>query len=197
VHVGANQRDAGRPSHRQGITVLPASRESPRVIPPGVKTAHPDADEPHCKKPEQGYGQATREVHCVCPTISRLSLRGTKLASCAEGDRTWRHRLPRIGFHRLRRSGPRAASIFSGAVDLGFIAVAVLILLTPNRITMHTGLRARNRLEGRPSDAGRGPMPKDPRDRARRNSDIVPHRVIDSDPVPQPPLPARMPNGED
>ena len=52
--------------------------------------------------------------------------------------------------HRLRRSGPRAASIFSGAVDLGFIAVAVLILLTPNRITMHTGLRARNRLEGRP-----------------------------------------------
>ena len=44
---------------------------------------------------------------------------------------------------------------------------------------------------------GRGPMPKDPRDRARRNSDIVPHRVIESDPVSQPPLPARMPNGED
>jgi hypothetical protein len=40
-------------------------------------------------------------------------------------------------------------------------------------------------------------MPKDQRDRARRNSNIVPHRVIESDPESQPPLPARMPNGED
>ena len=138
--------------------------------------------------------------------------------------------------HRLRRSGSRAASIFSGAVDLGFIAVAVLILLTPfvgrsvwrglglNRtglrlwpvtIVVPVAVAATGYLvvlaaslcirasepeiasKGGPSDAGRGPMPKDPRDRARRNSDIVPHRVIDSDPVPQPPLPARMPNGED
>ena len=37
--------------------------------------------------------------------------------------------------------------------------------------------------------AGRGPSPKDPNRRARRNSDPVPLRVIEARPVEQPPLP--------
>lgn len=37
--------------------------------------------------------------------------------------------------------------------------------------------------------AGRGPSPKDPSKRARRNADPVPLRVIESEPVAQPPLP--------
>lgn len=36
--------------------------------------------------------------------------------------------------------------------------------------------------------AGRGPAPKDPRRRARTNSDPVPVRVFETSPVPQPPL---------
>lgn len=38
--------------------------------------------------------------------------------------------------------------------------------------------------------AGRGPAPKDPSKRARRNADPVPLRVIVAEPVPQPELPA-------
>jgi len=45
--------------------------------------------------------------------------------------------------------------------------------------------------------AGRGPAPKDPRDRARRNSSGIPMRFIESDPAPQPDLPATMPDGSD
>lgn len=37
--------------------------------------------------------------------------------------------------------------------------------------------------------AGRGPAPKDPSKRARRNKEPVPFRVIQADPVAQPPLP--------
>lgn len=37
--------------------------------------------------------------------------------------------------------------------------------------------------------AGRGPAPKDPSRRARRNTDPVPLRVIVADPAPQPDLP--------
>jgi hypothetical protein len=44
--------------------------------------------------------------------------------------------------------------------------------------------------------AGRGPAPKDPRDRARRNPPRYPTLVIDGPPSPQPPLPATMPDGE-
>lgn len=43
--------------------------------------------------------------------------------------------------------------------------------------------------------AGRGPAPKDPARRARRNKGPEMH-IIESAPVPQPKLPARMPNGE-
>lgn len=45
--------------------------------------------------------------------------------------------------------------------------------------------------------AGRGPAPKPASRRARANKDPVALRVVESDPVPQPPLPAVMPNGED
>lgn len=37
--------------------------------------------------------------------------------------------------------------------------------------------------------AGRGPAPKDPGRRARRNGDPVPLRVVHAEPVPQPELP--------
>lgn len=37
--------------------------------------------------------------------------------------------------------------------------------------------------------AGRGPTPKDPAKRARRNKEPVPFRVIHAEPVPQPELP--------
>lgn len=37
--------------------------------------------------------------------------------------------------------------------------------------------------------AGRGPAPKDPNKRARRNKDPIPMRVIHADPTPQPELP--------
>lgn len=43
--------------------------------------------------------------------------------------------------------------------------------------------------------AGRGPAPKDPVRRARRNKGPE-MQIILSEPVPQPKLPARMPNGE-
>lgn len=43
--------------------------------------------------------------------------------------------------------------------------------------------------------AGRGPAPKDPRKRARTNSDQVPLRVIAAEPVTQPELPEVMPDG--
>lgn len=43
--------------------------------------------------------------------------------------------------------------------------------------------------------AGRGPAPKDPARRARRNKGPEMH-IIESEPVLQPKLPARMPNGE-
>lgn len=43
--------------------------------------------------------------------------------------------------------------------------------------------------------AGRGPAPKDPARRARRNKGPEMH-IIESAPVPQPKLPTRMPNGE-
>lgn len=43
--------------------------------------------------------------------------------------------------------------------------------------------------------AGRGPMPKDPVKRARTNKGPE-MRIIESEPTPQPKLPARMPNGE-
>jgi hypothetical protein len=44
--------------------------------------------------------------------------------------------------------------------------------------------------------AGRGPAPKDPSQRARRNKDPQPLRVIDAEPTPQPDMPATMPGGE-
>lgn len=42
--------------------------------------------------------------------------------------------------------------------------------------------------------AGRGPAPKDPSQRARRNKDPQPLRVIDAEPATQPELPPTMPN---
>jgi hypothetical protein len=42
----------------------------------------------------------------------------------------------------------------------------------------------------------KGPIPKDPRDRARRNKPTIPYRIITASPSPQPPLPATMPDGE-
>lgn len=44
--------------------------------------------------------------------------------------------------------------------------------------------------------AGRGPAPKPAEKRARRNKDPVALRIVESDPVAQPPLPELMPNGE-
>jgi hypothetical protein len=44
--------------------------------------------------------------------------------------------------------------------------------------------------------AGRGPTPKDPRDRARRNQGSIPMQVVDVPPTPQPPLPDTMPGGD-
>ncbi|MDJ0010109.1 hypothetical protein [Gordonia alkanivorans] len=44
--------------------------------------------------------------------------------------------------------------------------------------------------------AGRGPAPKDPSKRARRNADPVALRVIEAKPETQPELPELMPNGE-
>lgn len=43
--------------------------------------------------------------------------------------------------------------------------------------------------------AGKGPLPKHPSQRARRNKGPEMH-VIESAPVPQPKLPTKMPNGE-
>lgn len=43
--------------------------------------------------------------------------------------------------------------------------------------------------------AGMGPPPKDPSKRARRNKDPVALKVIESEPVEQPPLPELMPKG--
>lgn len=37
--------------------------------------------------------------------------------------------------------------------------------------------------------AGRGPAPKDPSQRARRNADVIPMRVIHAEPIEQPDLP--------
>jgi hypothetical protein len=45
--------------------------------------------------------------------------------------------------------------------------------------------------------AGRGPAPKDPRDRARSNSPPIPWRIVNTPPSPQPPLPATMPDGSE
>ena len=44
--------------------------------------------------------------------------------------------------------------------------------------------------------AGRGPSPKPAEKRARRNKDPVALRIVESDPVAQPPLPELMPGGE-
>lgn len=44
--------------------------------------------------------------------------------------------------------------------------------------------------------AGRGPAPKDPSKRARRNKDPMPLRVIEADPCEQPALPVSMPGDE-
>ena len=44
--------------------------------------------------------------------------------------------------------------------------------------------------------AGRGPAPKDPAKRARRNADPVAARVIEVSPDAQPELPELMPSGE-
>ena len=44
--------------------------------------------------------------------------------------------------------------------------------------------------------AGRGPAPKAPERRARRNVDPVPLRVIQAEPVRQPELPEATPDGE-
>lgn len=44
--------------------------------------------------------------------------------------------------------------------------------------------------------AGRGPAPKSPDKRARRNQDPQGFRVIEADPVVQPDLPEFMPDGE-
>lgn len=44
--------------------------------------------------------------------------------------------------------------------------------------------------------AGRGPAPKDPSRRARRNEKPTPAMVVRFEPAGQPNLPAKMPNGE-
>lgn len=44
--------------------------------------------------------------------------------------------------------------------------------------------------------AGRGPAPKPANRRARKNKDPIGLKIVESDPVPQPELPKRMPNGE-
>ena len=44
--------------------------------------------------------------------------------------------------------------------------------------------------------AGRGPSPKPAEKRARRNKDPVALRIVESDPVSQPPLPELMPGGD-
>lgn len=44
--------------------------------------------------------------------------------------------------------------------------------------------------------AGRGPAPKDPSKRARRNADPIALRVIEAAPSSQPDLPEFMPNGD-
>ena len=44
--------------------------------------------------------------------------------------------------------------------------------------------------------AGRGPAPKPPEKRARRNKDPIALRIVESAPVGQPELPEVMPNGE-
>lgn len=44
--------------------------------------------------------------------------------------------------------------------------------------------------------AGRGPAPKPANKRARKNKDPIGLKIVESDPVPQPELPKRMPNGE-
>lgn len=44
--------------------------------------------------------------------------------------------------------------------------------------------------------AGRGPAPKNPDQRARRNKDPLPLRVIEAEATPQPPLPDVMPGDE-
>lgn len=44
--------------------------------------------------------------------------------------------------------------------------------------------------------AGRGPTPKPEERRARKNKSHVGLTVVESEPVPQPPLPEVMPNGE-
>lgn len=43
---------------------------------------------------------------------------------------------------------------------------------------------------------GRGPAPKDPSRRARRNADPIPTTVVEYVPGSQPKLPSRLPNGE-
>lgn len=44
---------------------------------------------------------------------------------------------------------------------------------------------------------GRGPAPKDPATRARRNKDPQALRVLIAEPAPQPSLPSHMPTGDD
>ena len=44
--------------------------------------------------------------------------------------------------------------------------------------------------------AGRGPAPKPANRRARKNKEPIGLKIVESDPVPQPELPKRMPNGE-
>jgi hypothetical protein len=53
------------------------------------------------------------------------------------------------------------------------------------------------RIQERRFTMGRGPVPKDPRDRARRNAPPIPYRYIRSPASPQPPLPPSMPDGSD
>jgi hypothetical protein len=46
--------------------------------------------------------------------------------------------------------------------------------------------------------AGRGPAPKDPRDRVRHGGrNQIPWTVVTAPPAPQPALPEKMPNGDD
>jgi len=48
--------------------------------------------------------------------------------------------------------------------------------------------------------AGRGPAPKDPRDRVRHSSNYrhgPRYVIVEANPAPQPPLPATMPDGSD
>lgn len=44
--------------------------------------------------------------------------------------------------------------------------------------------------------AGRGPAPKDPKRRARRNAEPAPSTIVRYEPADQPRLPAKMPSGE-